>query len=259
MEENQMKKILFAVIGVIAAIGMMGGAFAYFTDVAVSNSNVMQAGTLDLQLGSPTQAYTPNAISGVFNSPANLAPGQSFSTTIDLKNAGTIAIPWVFARFCNLSNSANQDLSNYIILNSIVSTPATGLVNGSAAGVTTFDTATANGYLNYWYARGANVAADGSLSLSDLNTVRNFGSGDYLTTFLLLNDLSQNEFNDPANNPALPVGGTATITFNWTLSMATPNYDQGAWAAFEVDFIGVQSTVYPNTDLALYITQVLGP
>jgi predicted ribosomally synthesized peptide with SipW-like signal peptide len=253
-----MKKILFAIVAVVLSIGMMGGAFAYFTDVAVSNSNVMQAGTLDLQLGSATQAYTNNAVTGVFNSPANLAPGQSFSTTIDLKNAGTIDIPWVFARFCNLSNSTNQNLSNYIILNSISETPATGLVNGLSAGTTTFDPTTANAYLQYWEGRGAPVVADGSISLSDLYNVRNFGSGDDITTFLLLNDLSQNQFNDPANHPALPVGGTATITFNWMLSPATPNQDQGASAAFEVDFIGVQSTVYPNTDLALYITQVLG-
>jgi predicted ribosomally synthesized peptide with SipW-like signal peptide len=253
-----MKKILFAIVAVVLSIGMMGGAFAYFTDVAVSNQNVMQAGTLDLQLGSATQAYTNNAVTGVFNSPANLAPGQSFSTTIDLKNGGTIAIPWVFARFCNLSNSANQDLSNYIILNSIVSTPASGTVNSLPAGTTTFDATTANAYLQYWEGRGAPVVADGSISLSDLYNVRNFGSGDYLTTFLLLNDLSQTEYDNNGNPPALPVGGTATITFNWTLSTATPNQDQGAWAAFEVDFIGVQSTVYPNTDLAQYITQVLG-
>ena len=43
-----MKKILFSLMAVVLCLGLMGGAFAYFSDVETSEDNTFSAGTIDL-------------------------------------------------------------------------------------------------------------------------------------------------------------------------------------------------------------------
>ena len=48
-----MRKFIFALLATMLALGVMGGAFAYFQDSETSSTNSFTAGTLDLQVVSP--------------------------------------------------------------------------------------------------------------------------------------------------------------------------------------------------------------
>jgi spore coat-associated protein N len=49
-ELNKLKKFMIASLAMILALGLMGGAFAYFSDTETSNGNTFTAGTLDLKV-----------------------------------------------------------------------------------------------------------------------------------------------------------------------------------------------------------------
>ena len=71
------------IIGAVS-VAMVGGTFAYFSDVEGSSSNILQAGTLDLKT---------NDADGVTAtlSATNMKPGDSQGpATVTLKNAGSI-------------------------------------------------------------------------------------------------------------------------------------------------------------------------
>lgn len=79
-----MKKILFSLMTLVLVIGLTGaGAFAVFTDTEISEGNVFTAGTLNLKL---------NDADGVLATwtHGNMAPGDTVSGTINLKNAGSL-------------------------------------------------------------------------------------------------------------------------------------------------------------------------
>jgi predicted ribosomally synthesized peptide with SipW-like signal peptide len=259
-----MKKILVIVMACVLVIGLVGGAFAYFTDVEKSTGNEMKAGTLDFQIGDNNDGYTDGGITATFSSPANLSPGDSFTTyPVYFKNTGTIDIYWIFARFCNLSESegvstdaenalpAKKDISKYLILQNY---------EESGDGVTwyTEDFAldsgvNANAYLGYWIGRGAPLTQDGEISLHDLYVARNYGSGDHVTSLLLFDG------GNYTNVPPLPTGGTALARFTFKLSEDTPNNYQGDIATFEVDFIASANHVYPDDTLVESGLEPLGP
>lgn len=250
-----MKKVLFSLLAVALAIGIMGSAFAYFTDVASTTSNVMSAGTLNIQIADNDDVLQEGPIYASFSSPAGLAPGQSFDTNvISIKNAGTINIAWVWARFGSLTESY-PDMSKHIILTTYSENAPTG-VNAGTWVPQAFDTATSNAFLNFWIGQGAGatgMTADGSISLWDLVTARNFGSGDHTTSLLLMNDsaIAQSATGN------LPAGSTAYVKFTFQLDPLVTNPFQGQWAAFQVDFIGSQYNGYPDTVLFESITQPL--
>jgi predicted ribosomally synthesized peptide with SipW-like signal peptide len=77
------KKILASifVIGILA-LAMGYGTYSYFSDTETSTGNTFQAGTLDLEIGGWN---TPTKITV-----SNLAPGDSGSSKIAVKNVGTI-------------------------------------------------------------------------------------------------------------------------------------------------------------------------
>jgi predicted ribosomally synthesized peptide with SipW-like signal peptide len=257
------KKILFALLAVVAAIGLMGGAFAYFTDVEKSTGNTMTAGTLDMEIADIDEAYTNNPVTHSFDSPVGLLPGQKFDTErVWVKNVGTSPIRWIWARFCGLSESdgvntdAEQaaatatDISNYIELESAW--------DSRDGGVTWSETkfegnpALADAFLSYWNTRGASFTLDGSISLHDLVAANDYGSGDRVTSIVFFNDSL-----DP-NPPALPSGAVGVFKFTFKLLETTTNAYQGDTATFEVDFIGSTRSEYPDDLLADYITEALG-
>jgi len=242
----------------VLSIGLIGGAFAYFTDVEKSTGNVMGAGTLDMQIADNNEGYTNAGVHASFSSPPELAPGDQYTTNwVYLKNAGTIPIHWVFARFTNLveSNGTNtdaelavspnvKDISNYLIMKSVDES-----YDGGVTWVhTDFDATTANVFLNYWISRGATtLTPDDSISLGDLVVASNYGSGDMKTALLL--------FNAPPGN--FPNGGVGAVRFTFELSTGTTNVYQGDTASFDVFFIAVQNTTpdYPNDWLAENLTE----
>lgn len=258
-----MKKLLFTLMAVVMCLGLVGGAFAYFTDVEYSTGNVMGAGTLDLEISDFDGPYGNTPVSGIFSSPDNLIPGQTFETdAVYLKNVGTMDIRWIWVRFCNLveANGVNTDaeiaadpsyttydISKYLILVSVSESDDNGVYYVK----TTFTPALADAFIHYWRTRGATMNEDGEITLYDLYYARSFGSGDHVTSLVLLND-------PVFGNPALPAGSVASFKFEFKLSTAVTNAYQGDTATFEIDFIGSARDAYPDDELLESISETLG-
>jgi len=94
-----MKKILFALMACLLCLGLVGGAFAYFSDTETSYGNTFTAGTLDLKVDAdPTSGGTnwvddpdvPTINDLIGAAVDNLKPGDSADVLIGIKNAGTI-------------------------------------------------------------------------------------------------------------------------------------------------------------------------
>jgi len=92
------KKFLILALAIVLALGMMGGSFAYFTDVETSTGNIFAAGTLDLDcvvtaicndMAKVTINENANGLNDnvVFN---NVGPGDSGVITWTLTNIGTM-------------------------------------------------------------------------------------------------------------------------------------------------------------------------
>ncbi len=92
IQENnkKVKKILFAVMAIVAAVGLMGGAFAYFSDTEESTGNNFTAGYLDMEMSKG--AGWQNPYSGALATAADLAPGEEIGPFgMYLRNIGNIS------------------------------------------------------------------------------------------------------------------------------------------------------------------------
>ncbi len=79
-----MKKILIALMAIMVTIGLAGlGTFAYFTDTAESEANILEAGELAIEVGQEGAAYW---------NIENIKPGDEFSGSVLLTNTGTLPI-----------------------------------------------------------------------------------------------------------------------------------------------------------------------
>jgi predicted ribosomally synthesized peptide with SipW-like signal peptide len=83
-----MKKLLFIAMAAILSIGLIGGAFAYFTDTATTTANSFTAGTLSIdnnELTSITAFTIPN-----------MAPGDvTGEYSVIIRNDGSINLGWL--------------------------------------------------------------------------------------------------------------------------------------------------------------------
>jgi predicted ribosomally synthesized peptide with SipW-like signal peptide len=232
-----LKKILFTSMACVLCLGLIGGAFAYFTDVETSTGNAMTAGTLNMQISDINQGFRDTPVSASFVSPAGWAPGDEFVTDpVTFKNVGSIDIRYIFGRFCELhivdgtpvefaGASINGTIADKIILVSYLE-KATGSADFYEE---VFTEANANAYLAYW-----GLPQVGYITLADLVTANPVGES--VKTCLWFFDGG----NDPTN-PPLPVGGTAQIKFKFKLLETTTNAYQGDTASFRVDFVGTQT------------------
>jgi len=269
------KKIIFSLLAVALCVGMIGSAFAYFTDVETSTGNTFQAGTLDMQIKDVDQGYRDGSVSASYCSPAGLAPGQTFTTDwVYLKNVGSMDINRIWARFCVL-NEVNgtsgefeggaSDIQNYFKLVSYTewsSNPAWYGAsdedpNPDGSYTESFPQANADAYLNYWAnIRGGGALFDadkGYITLADLVNASSYGSGDKVTSLLLFDSTPETFI-----PPLLHNNGTVQIKFTFELMPEVTNAYQGDSVNFEVDFIGSQLTDYPDDQLYDYITEPLG-
>jgi len=114
-----MKKILFTMTACVLCLGLMGSAFAYFSDTETSSGNTFTAGTLDLKVdvdpsGSVTdwQDSAPNYgmiyTGAEFEIINNMEPGDLEYNTLGIKNAGTVDGE-VSIEFINVVNAENYD------------------------------------------------------------------------------------------------------------------------------------------------------
>lgn len=105
-----MKKILISlsIIGVAAAIAITG-TVAYFSDTETSADNTFAAGTLDLTVNDENPWTSTTFTVG------DVKPGDNGSTTIKLKNVGSIPAPggppWTSKVFITFSNLQDDDVS----------------------------------------------------------------------------------------------------------------------------------------------------
>ncbi len=259
-----MKKILFSLMACVLCLGLVGGAFAYFTDVVNSNTNVMTAGTLSIQIRNDTGAWQNDAVTASFSA-SGLAPGQSFETNfVQVKNTGSIDIPRVYARFGGLTDPINfgdkLTLAYYAtsingaswIYQTFIDNPVFANSNdngvnpndGSVAGPT--GSANAIAYINFWNGRGPDLPHTDYITLDDLVRARNLGSGDSITSLLLL---------DYRSNPSdtWPTSSTLAVKFGFLFDPTADNTYQGASLTFSVNFIASQTLDYPDTSLSDYV------
>jgi predicted ribosomally synthesized peptide with SipW-like signal peptide len=234
-----MKKILFSLMALVVVIGLAGGAFAYFTDVAPSTSNTMAAGTLNLLISNDGGINYYDSVGAVITSPSGWAPGTQFTTPpIYLKNVGNIDAQNVFGTVCkpidNVPNFSNQikvvSISDYVA--------------GSGWETSTFDAATSDVWLTFWGA-----PAKGYITLADLWYYGNPGGSSAKTGFYMYNMFTAD------TTPWLPAGQIGAVQFTFELLKSTTNAFQGASTSFELDFIASQ---YRDADLDTYIDGALG-
>jgi predicted ribosomally synthesized peptide with SipW-like signal peptide len=110
-----MKKLLFVLMAVVLCLGLVGGAFAYFSDTGKSEGNTFTAGTLDLALEG--SSWYDN-VGAKWTSPASWAPGDKTSGTLNMRNFGTVDIGWIGIKPVNLQVTAGPtDYPEKIIVN----------------------------------------------------------------------------------------------------------------------------------------------
>jgi predicted ribosomally synthesized peptide with SipW-like signal peptide len=88
-----MKKLLFAIMAIVLCVGLIGGAFAYFTDTQTSSGNTFTAGSTYLLMSNGgTYAHQPDN-SLKIGSGTNLSPGGPAIGTFNVgfENGGNIS------------------------------------------------------------------------------------------------------------------------------------------------------------------------
>jgi spore coat-associated protein N len=98
------KKLLISVLATMLMLGMIGGAFAYFTDVETSTGNTFTAGTMDLEIKDDSTSDPDPWGNGVDKTwvMENMIPGISTVTNyIALRNIGDVAEDHVEISFSN--------------------------------------------------------------------------------------------------------------------------------------------------------------
>jgi len=82
-------------MAVMLCLGLIGSAFAYFSDVETSEGNTFTAGTLDLVLSDDDETDL-NGVTATWLSPANWAPGDEVTATLTTRNLGSIGCYWYY-------------------------------------------------------------------------------------------------------------------------------------------------------------------
>jgi spore coat-associated protein N len=90
-----MKKLLFVAMACVLAIGLVGGAFAYFSDTETSTGNTFTAGSMDISCviggtGSGADVHENADGSNDYVTFSNLKPGDSGSIIWTVTNTGSL-------------------------------------------------------------------------------------------------------------------------------------------------------------------------
>lgn len=230
-----MKKAVFAILAVVVAIGLMGSAFAYFTDVESSNSNTFTAGTLNMSITDTDQAnYEDTPVTASFST-GSLAPGQQFTTDpVTFNNTGSIGIPFVFGR---ITITSNADMAKQFKLVSYGEKSSNGswvaasdeVKDADGYWVESFGTANAQAYLDYW----GITDHTGYITMYDLWAATPLGESQKTGMWFFDNG-------SPANL-ALPSAGWAQLRFTFEFLPTATNVYQNQSVTFNMDFVGAQS------------------
>lgn len=105
-------RIIVSMIVIVFAISLvLGGTLAEFSSTAEHSGNTFTAGTLALQLASGSST------SAAWVSPANWAPGESFTGTLNFTNTGSINAKHIYTTFKDYGGYA--DFKDRIIITGI--------------------------------------------------------------------------------------------------------------------------------------------
>jgi archaellum component FlaG (FlaF/FlaG flagellin family) len=244
------KKLLFAIMAVVLCVGLVGGAFSYFTAKVPDTNNVLQAGTLSMQISNDgTNFYNNNSAS--FNLSA-MVPGVPQTTNnLWLKNTGTMDIPVVYASITGLTDS-QANLSKYIEVLAMNDDPSTtGTWESSTFDPTNnSDQLTIAAWFNFWtssnytYSQWA-AAGHPYISLYDLEVVAEAQAAKPgISFFYYAPGLTTNY-----SVPFISVGGTSVINFKLELADNVPtsfNTSPGATSTFGINFY--PASEYNTTD-----------
>lgn len=98
-----MKRTLLAMVALGMITALLGaGTMAYFTSSKTSTANSFQTGRLELQLANFGLPWG-NDTTATWTSPDSWAPGDSFTATLFLHNAGTVGSKAVYENWTNAS------------------------------------------------------------------------------------------------------------------------------------------------------------
>ena len=93
-------KILLSVASIAAAAALVIGAtFAYFSDTGSSTGNVFSSGTLDMKLSDGSET-DQDSVSGTWGLAS--ASGDTFDSTLNIKNTGSVGANHVEFAFTNV-------------------------------------------------------------------------------------------------------------------------------------------------------------
>lgn len=228
-----MKRILMSllVIGAVAAM-ITGGTFAYFSDTVNSTSNTFTAGTLTLDISNNGTSWEDTSVTGTWQSPTGWAPGQSFSSIVQVKNTGSLpatvlGTDWKKPTGTGMTLVDGKDLSDYIIVTELKETiPGFGEYND----LPNFASIDAN--------------SDGQISLKELSQcyISSLGEGAPFVAGSTRTDGTPMKSDDWGNGVgyttdsvigggyappgvaiALPAGGTGNMIMTFKLLETTPN------------------------------------
>jgi hypothetical protein len=248
------KKLLFAIMAVILCIGLVGGAFSYFTAKVTTNGNVMNAGVLALAISNDNITYT-TATSASINL-TTMAPGVPVTTNnIYLKNTGTLPATVVYAQIQGLAENV-PNFTKYIEVLKMGDSPSASYGTWEYS---TFDPATTNGqatiaaFLNYWvygpsgaytYAQWA-ASGHPYISLWDLQNLAELQAAKPGISFFWYDGI-----NGVANQPFVGVGAQAAVNFTFQLADNIPTAFNGAHSSFNINLWGASeyNTIDPVTN-----------
>lgn len=105
-----MKKVLMSLMAIGLAVALMGGgAFGFFTDTEESSGNTFTAGTLDMQLNDDAPNEWGDGATATWQSPDHWLPGEEVTTTLRIKNIGSVHADYFYVDLGNLTVDGGID------------------------------------------------------------------------------------------------------------------------------------------------------
>ena len=223
-----MKKILISLLAIALVIGLVGaGVTAFFSDTGTSTANTFTTGTLVVDVADANDAYNGDkTVTATWQSPAGWAPGESFTSTLYLKNTGSVGAHAVYEDWTKLADSSG--LSNWIQVTEISDSIPWG--SGGAYGT--------NYVVNFIPTCDLNL--DGKLSLAELAS---WGDRKTVSGSPRPWDIRVTATDDPAAGTALPAGGELGLRFTFKLMEGTTM--QGATCTIDLNVMASQVLLPP--------------
>lgn len=235
------KKILTSLLAIgVAAVLLGTGTFAYFSDTVESDHNTFTAGTLSMEIKDADEGYTTNPVWHTWESPAGWAPGDTFESTVTVRNTGSIDINFVAADWTN--PVGNLDMLDHIFVTEWYQyTSETGWLD--------YLLPSGEGGLQYYW----QLVGDYAMPLTLRELMESYygtepqgtNPGGWVVNEFgwwvahVMDNLAGMGY-DPVQGSALPVGQEYAFQMEFTFDPQAGNEFQGATCGFDLEFFGCQ-------------------